>query len=1064
MATVARTARAAIAGFCSLAFKPKAILRSLAHVAVEGAVQCIPGVGAARELLAELAAHGEARLSDPAADVPGVKPAGQVFSDGDLNDLNRWLEVITTQTAGIASKLDRLVAMREGDPFDSVLEKVQAAMTSEEIAAEFASVQKVLRWQTLSLGRIEEKIDEHRAAMRVHLGSLEDIKAILTDLPTRDDWRKCRSLSPELASKVSAADACFAAGRRDEGVQMLMGLMRGRYGVGTATVARQLGGIFVAQGKPDEARRAWEQAGNAGPSPAVTNCLSRLSTSSDRADARPWRSLPRGFVVEGKYRVEAEVGRGGMGSVYRVVGCDFVTEGEVYALKVPNPALMVGDAARRFEQEVKTGLRLSKKEPNRIVLTRGYVRVNDPHTGQDLYGMVMDFIDGRSLAQEIAYRRGQKKTFAFEEVATILRDVAEALAFAHEQTPAVVHCDVKPHNVMLGVGGRAKLMDFGIARVLNDSSVLTGSMHQLGSAAYVAPEISAGRSPDVRSDVYSLGVLMLEMITGSCSSDISDCDNCPKEWIDLYEEATAHSRKRRPESTRAFLDRLEKLPIPVAEKPVRDPLHDLTHRPDAISPPIAPSSLPITSESDARPLMLARPPKKIVVDCNGDGDCMTISQAIIRAGIGTHIIIRPGRYNENVIVSKDVKIMGEGSRTEIILESCTGSPLTMATDGGSIEKITIRRLAQPSQRYEAAIVVAHGRPVIQDCSISSNAFACVLVKGQASNPTVRRCEITNELGVGVYIFGDGSGQIADCPRLSGGLAGVLIAGASTVNILNCKISGCNTAGLYAKRCKSLRIERCSIFLNGKVGIMIADDAHATVADCAFRENRGVGVFVSSEGSCGLQGCTLVANIGVGIAAFRSRLFRAAKSVVKEGKSEGVVIDGCDCSMIEDVEISENLKSGLAVSGAGEATIRNAIVRNNGASGISLADGANALIESSQVVSNARSNIEIRGGATARIKECNINKSMSLGIRAFANARGSILNSHIEGNSNFGISISDGSNLTILDCVINNNDSEGVRAHTNAVAIVERCELIGNGDAGAFFIAPDSRVVRKNNKE
>jgi hypothetical protein len=200
----------------------------------------------------------------------------------------------------------------------------------------------------------------------------------------------------------------------------------------------------------------------------------------------------------GQYRLLRLLGRGGMGAVY--LARDLTLEREV-AIKVVTPAAERPGMYDRFRREAKTAARLS--HPNIVPL----------HAFGEVDGMpyfVMGYVRGESLADRMR-REGRLPE---EESRRILAEVAEALDHAHRQ--GVVHRDVKPDNVLLeDASGRALLTDFGIARTMNQSEMLTQHGSVVGTPHYMSPEQSAGRADlDGRTDIYSLGVMGYAMLSG----------------------------------------------------------------------------------------------------------------------------------------------------------------------------------------------------------------------------------------------------------------------------------------------------------------------------------------------------------------------------------------------------------------------------------------------------------------------------------------------------------------------------------------------------------------------
>jgi serine/threonine protein kinase len=210
------------------------------------------------------------------------------------------------------------------------------------------------------------------------------------------------------------------------------------------------------------------------------------------------RAAVKAGELIGRYRVVSLLGSGGMGQVFRV---ESVPEGETLALKVLHP-LAGADAerVRRFQREIQILTRI--RHP-------AVLRIRD--SGESSLGLflVTELVDGEDLKQAIR-RRGP---FAPAETAALGATLADALAAAHAR--GVVHRDVKPNNVMIARDGSVRLLDFGLARGAGiEVSTLTRTGTILGTPAYMSPEQFDATDVDERSDLYSLGVVLFEALTG----------------------------------------------------------------------------------------------------------------------------------------------------------------------------------------------------------------------------------------------------------------------------------------------------------------------------------------------------------------------------------------------------------------------------------------------------------------------------------------------------------------------------------------------------------------------
>lgn len=211
----------------------------------------------------------------------------------------------------------------------------------------------------------------------------------------------------------------------------------------------------------------------------------------------PGRHNLTGAPMEQRYELIEVIGTGGMATVHRahdkVLGRDVAVKRLLPHL-AEDPA-----AAARFSREAQASARLSHP---------GIVTVFD--SGEDDEGpfIVMELIEGETLAERLA----SVDRLSVPEAAGIVGGAAAALDHAHGE--GVVHCDIKPSNLILDSSGRIRLMDFGIAKAVDDATRVTSTGELVGTISYMAPEVVAGETATPASDIYALGAVAYEMLTG----------------------------------------------------------------------------------------------------------------------------------------------------------------------------------------------------------------------------------------------------------------------------------------------------------------------------------------------------------------------------------------------------------------------------------------------------------------------------------------------------------------------------------------------------------------------
>jgi F-box protein 11 len=450
----------------------------------------------------------------------------------------------------------------------------------------------------------------------------------------------------------------------------------------------------------------------------------------------------------------------------------------------------------------------------------------------------------------------------------------------------------------------------------------------------------------------------------------------------------------------------------------------------------------------------------IIVSQWGDGDYRTISAAIENARSGSRIVVRPGVYTEGLLINKPLAIAGDGSATDIIIESTKADCILMATDSALVRGLTLRGRSGSEGNKFYAVDIPQGKLVLEDCYITNDSLPSVAIHGATANPTIRRCEIANGQSMGIMFYDNGQGTIQDC-NIFGNMKGeIAIADGANPVIRRCKIHDGLEEGIWVGENGRGMIEDCDIFANNQAGITIIKNANPTIRRCKIHDGLEAGILVSDHGQGIIEECDIFANskAGIEIKDQGSPLVRDCR--IHDEIIVGIVVHNYGQGKVIGSEIFGNKKAGILIFEEGNPQIQQCHIRNNQGEGILFLREGKGTIDNCYIISNQEHGISIGSQSNPTIINCQIYDNQASGVYVSENAQGVIETCDIFNNASAGVSIVKQSHPTIRRCRIRQGQQEGVFIYNNGRGLIEECDIFGNTKTGIEIKEYSNPIVQK----
>jgi parallel beta-helix repeat protein len=364
----------------------------------------------------------------------------------------------------------------------------------------------------------------------------------------------------------------------------------------------------------------------------------------------------------------------------------------------------------------------------------------------------------------------------------------------------------------------------------------------------------------------------------------------------------------------------------------------------------AESTASSSQPSNSRSASIKNDPPTRVVDAFGRADHVTISEAIRVASSGDRILVRPGLYEESLVLDKPLELLGDGPVEDIVVQAKGKSVLLFQANIGRVANLTLRQLASDEKQF--GVSVTQGRLELEGCDISSRSSACVAISGGA-DPRLRGNRIHDGRESGVFVIDSGLGTLEDNDISGNGFAGVEIRSRANPTLRRNRIRDGRTDGVFVNHDGLGTLEDNDITDNTLSGVEIKSGGNPTVRQNRILNSGQCGVLVWSAGLGMLDDNEILGSGLSGVEVRDEANPTLRRNRIKNSKYSGVYVHDGGLGTFEENDISSNAGSGIVITAGGRPVVRRNQVNRNAATAVRILPGGGGVVEANDLTGNDR---------------------------------------------------------------------------------------------------------------
>lgn len=293
-----------------------------------------------------------------------------------------------------------------------------------------------------------------------------------------------------------------------------------------------------------------------------------------------------------------------------------------------------------------------------------------------------------------------------------------------------------------------------------------------------------------------------------------------------------------------------------------------------------------------------------VVSADNSGDFVSISEAVEAATNGAKILVRPGLYEESLVINKQIEIVGDGEAKNVVVRSFDDSCISMRAKRAAVKNLTLQCAAGKSGTQVFGVDIQSGELLLENCDMTSDSLACVAVRGAETNPLIRNCLIREGADGGIYFFDAAGGTVENCEILRNRNASVVIAQKADPHFKKCRVGDGENTGFWVYENGLGTIDDCEIY-GHRAGEVVASGGNPVLRGCSIHNSNESGVFVKNNGSVLFEECSIYENRDAGISVEGGSIVAASNCQINRNGTVGVRVRGESTVRVENSDITGN---------------------------------------------------------------------------------------------------------------------------------------------------------------